>query len=550
MNKQNSQIQADELDILRKRLDRERRAREEAEKLLEAKSDELFTAFQRLEEESALAKTLRVGIEAANDGIALVNSDGEFSYMNQAHETMFGYGEGELLGRPWTVLYTADELARFDSDIMPQFGKDGFWRGEATGLSKDGRSVQQEVVLTQVASGGLICATRDITKRKERERLRRELEESLKRAEHEAALFTISSAFAHDFNNLVCAINGHALLLRNRLQDNHKAIGNLNSIFQAIDQAAALLDALGTEQKANMLKTQRIDLGRVVEMVSEISKSVKPDRVTYTTDLLPNIFVLGNETLLSRCLLNLIKNAFEAIPETGSVRVSMRECPSPVLSENAKRIQIGTQVHENLVVLEITDTGEGVAAEVSEEFLQPYVTTKSREKGTGLGLQSLKVLTESGTASAEIESEIGVGTRFRIFLERAEIEKHLDQGHNGCKKSAELHYLIVDDDALIGEMLREMLNMLSVQATWVDSPFEALRILEADSAAYDTVITDINMPEMNGIELATKIRAAYPHIPIVGFSGQADYLKKNPLFTSLLKKPFDFSDLQSLVGVS
>jgi PAS domain S-box-containing protein len=117
-------------------------------------------------------------MEAAIDGIALLNEDQEYTYLNQAHAMIYGYEHvGELVGKSWRTLYDADELKRFDAEIMPIFGQTGYWQGEALGMKKDGIKFSQEISLTALHGGGVVCVVRDITQRKQAEQTLRQSEE-------------------------------------------------------------------------------------------------------------------------------------------------------------------------------------------------------------------------------------------------------------------------------------------------------------------------------------------------------------------------------------
>ena len=136
---------AAEIAQLRKRLDRERRARVEAEKLLEAKSAELFDASERLKTEAKRAGVLASAVEAARDGVALADPDGIFTHMNTAHARMFGYEPCELIGQNWSDLHEDDTARHIEEEAMPILFETGHWRGEVTSRFRTGAPVQQEV---------------------------------------------------------------------------------------------------------------------------------------------------------------------------------------------------------------------------------------------------------------------------------------------------------------------------------------------------------------------------------------------------------------------
>ena len=239
---------------------RERRAREEAERLLEEKSSMLFDVNQKLEAEAQHARLLVTAIESASDGVAITDAEGRFTFMNKSHAVMFGFTLEELLGEPWSLLYDPTEMRRFERQIMPKFEQFGFWRGETIGRGKNGERVLQEVVLTGLPAGGLICATRDIALRRRAQIRAREMEQRLQKAEQEAALSTLGNAVAHDFNNLIGAISGYAMLIQSEVAADSQAASFSERIGQAADQAAGVIRSLEVERSNDTQTLDDVDL--------------------------------------------------------------------------------------------------------------------------------------------------------------------------------------------------------------------------------------------------------------------------------------------------
>ncbi|NBC20826.1 MAG: response regulator [Alphaproteobacteria bacterium] len=524
---------------LRKRLDRERRARIEAERLLEAKSTELFDACERLKAEARRAGALASAVEAASDGIALADANGIFTHMNTAHAHMFGYETHELIGQLWSDLYEDDTARYIDEVAMPDLFENGHWRGEVTGRSKAGAPVHQEVVLSLRNDGGLICATREIGERLEREREAHELEARLRKAEHEAALFTLGNAVAHDFNNLIAAISGYARLLQSDLQEGGESHDRAARILEAAEQASDVVRSLEVDRHNDIQKTEEIDLVKLLRTGLAISRAIRPAGIRVETNLPESAIVRCNEVLLSRALINIAKNAFEAMGERGVLSVNISFQPSLSPGPDAHSFCLGETGRTGTVVLEMCDTGPGICQSRLQEIFQPFTTSKPPMRGSGLGLLSLKALADSRTAGVEVESSPGNGTCFRIHFGEPAGARASDtvpdrlEGDIGER----VRVLVVDDNAAVGKMLTETLVRLGFDAIWEGDAACALDRIETESFRLDVLLTDLTMPAMDGNELARRARAARASLPMILYSGQSGYIQHDPVFADILTKP-------------
>jgi len=528
-----------EIAQLRKRLDRERRARVEAEKLLEAKSAELFDASERLKSEAERAGALASAVEAARDGVALADAEGIFTHMNTAHARMFGYEPHELIGQNWSDLYEDDTARQIEEEAMPILFETGHWRGEVTGRSRTGASVQQEVVLSLRSDGGLICATRDIGERLEREREARELESRLLKAEHEAALFTLGNAVAHDFNNLIAAISGYALLLQSDFEEGSEAHDRAARILEAAEQASDVVRSLEVERHNDVQSHEEIDLVKLLRTGLAISKAIRPAGIRVETSLPESATVRCNEVLLSRALINIAKNAFEAMGDYGVLTVNVSIQPSLSPGPDAYSYRLGETERTGAVVLEMCDTGPGIPEAKLQEIFQPFATSKPRLRGSGLGLLSLKALADSRKAGVEVVSSRGKGTCFRLYFGEPAGARTLETWTDPVEAEAgeRVRILVVDDNAAIGQMLAETLVRQGYHAVWEGDAVCALRAIETDGFRLDVLLTDLTMPRMAGDDLARRARAARADLPIILYSGQGSYIQPDPVFADILTKP-------------
>lgn len=530
-----------EVERLRRRLDRETRAREEAESLLESKSEELFQTLNRLRTETQRARDLGQAIEAARDGIAITDADGNFTYMNLAHAEMFGYQINEILAQPWSTLYDSAELVRFEQSIMPSFARTGYWHGETIGKSKHGKSIVQDVVLTGLPDGGLICATRDITTRRLQEIEARALETRLQQAEREAALFNIGNAVAHDFNNLLAVISGNAMILKMDIPEDSESFKRVGHIESAAEQAASVIRSLELERGNDTDTVSLINLVDLINTGLNIAGAIQPPDVRLDVSMPSMAMVKINEVLLSRCLLNIVKNAFEAVGGNGKISLRLADGSSPPIIGDTNMKRLGDSSKAAVWTLEITDTGPGISKEKLDRIFDPFFTTKTKIKGSGLGLMSLTSLVETGLARVEVESVIGVGTCFRLmFFEgsgksnESLKDESVSSNISGCKT---VDLMLVDDNPQVGEMLSEVIRRMNYEVLYFQSSTEALEEFKMGHIMPGAVITDLTMPDLTGDELARQIKLLDNSIPVIVYSGQAGFIKPAQSIDLVLQKP-------------
>lgn len=530
-----------EIETLRKRLDRERRARVAAEKLLEQKSAELYDAAEDLKAKTVKVRMLASAVDAITDGLSLTDASGHFVHMNSAHAQMFGYTPAELLNKHWSVLYNDEVRDQVEVEALPEIDIIGFWRGELVGRSASGTPVYQEVILSSRPEGGLVCTSRDIEDRRNREIETRELEARLLKAEREAALFTIGNAVAHDFNNLIAAISGYALLLQMELDEGSQQHERARRISEAADQASGVVRALEVDRSNDVRTVEPIDLAALLRTGLAIADAIRPQGVRTEISLPESAIVSGNEVMISRALINITKNAFEAMGDRGKLSIRLGKQRSSAFDGETASHKLGETIHEPEWVLELTDNGPGIPAEKLARIFVPFETTKRAIQGTGLGLLSLTALSESRAVSIEVESAPGQGTCFRLLFPRESVPAFSDRDLTGhlerLDSKDEGSILVVDDNHAIGEMLVDTLARLGFSATWFSDPQRALELVRSSGFDFDLLLTDLTMPGMAGDELARAAKAARPDLPVILYSGQAGYLAHDPIYSAVLTKP-------------
>lgn len=476
-------------------------------------------AYQRKLEEQFSA------IEATSDGVAITDAAGLFIYLNRAHCTMFGYPDASaLLGKPWSALYSADEAKRIEEIAIPVVFAKGSWRGEARGIDCDGRVVEQEVSLARSPNGGLVCTTRDMADRQRviRERIR--AREQLLLAERQELISRAVSGVAHDFANLMSVISASATTLFSNRQN---CPPELNRIMGAANQATAMLDLILAPTRNAETDRKLYAKAALNKIVDLTAVTLKPYHSISLIALDDDIVIDADGTEFLRVLMNLCSNARDALPSEGAGSIQIVLERFHPKKDLAPRL-VGAIPDGPCAVISICDSGCGIADADLARVFEPFQTTKSFGSGLGLAVVS-EVVTEAGGAiCVQSGSE---GTKFQLIWPLAELgwpEAEIESSE-GMQDVSTTRILIVDDNESVLDLIASEVGKIAGPVTAYSSPIEALMDLENNASEWDVVIVDYDMPEMNGAQLAKRIRIINPDLPII-------------LCTALHEKELDLGD--------
>ncbi len=506
---------------------------------------------ERAATEARLAEQI-AALEASDDGIAATDAEGCFIFMNRAHAAMFGYDRVEaLIGQPWRLLYD-DANARTIAEVaMPQLGAAGRWRGEVQGRRADGSALEQEVSLSLSAAGGIVCVTRDIGGRLALERERGRLRDQLTVAQRQEAVGLLASGIAHDFNNLIAAIAGTASLLE-RAADPQVRRHALR-IQSAAGTAAGLVDkllALGRRLPDRKL----VDLRDILSSVGDlVGPSLADARHRIDLDLPPvPVPALADDTELMQVVLNLVINARDALPPGVGGRIGLALVDSRNDSgagaegalAPAGPVLVGSLPAVPAAIIRISDSGCGIGADDIGQIFEPFYTRKG-DAGTGLGLAVVAGIVADAGGAVALASTPGAGSVFEIWWPlHCEIDG-ADPLRARAAADAELlagmAVLVVDDNPAVVDTLVAMLEQAGAEAGPCLDPADALAAVREDPQAWDLVITDFDMPGMNGAVLARALREIRADLPLMLLSALPRVPQRRAgeaeLFDAVLTKP-------------
>ncbi len=387
------------------------------------------------------------------------------------------------------------------------------------------------------------------------ERLQREVaereraEEALRQAQKMEAVGRLTGGIAHDFNNLLTPVIGGLEIIYRNLDD-EKLKRLAEAALDSSRRGAKLTGQLLAFSRIQRLRMLPVAVDGVIEKMRQILRHTIGTRVAIATELdAAESYALCDENQLENAVLNLAINARDAMADGGTLTIS-----TFVANE------AGGPDHQagDYVCIRVVDTGHGMPPEIAERATEPFFSTKPFGKGTGLGLAQVYGIARQSGGTIRIDSREGEGTTVDILLPKVsaevpgeEPEDSLWTGSGQAKSAPGARILIVDDDPDVRAFLTESLESLGHRAASCASASSAMTVLE--EGAPDLLLLDFAMPEMNGAQLAMKVREKHPDLPIAFVTG---YAESDQLERALgpevpvLRKPFGIDDLEALVTAS
>jgi len=514
-------------------------------------------------------------IELAGDAVGIIDADGRFVFVNDAHRDMYGYTAQELAGEPLMSLYDDAGREFYARQVIPTLRREGMWQGPCTARHRDGTPVEQEVSLSLMPDGGMIRVARDVSARNAAERKQKRLEAELHQAQKLEAIGRLAGGIAHDFNNILAAIEGYAGFLADDLVSHSREAGYARQILTASERGKTLIQQILSFSRRDPLAMQPLDVAEVVGETTGLLRAALPKDIAIDCDLPSEmITVRGNQTALARAVMNLATNARDAVdPHAGRVSVSVRErSGSPAdpsdpdsedheveglgrvrlttLPDGRSALRVGQLEHSGSVVeLAVTDNGSGIRPEILQHVLEPFYTTKATGSGTGLGLSAVAGIALSHGGGLTIESAPGRGTRVVLHLPQvgADTDNAAPAAPSAPDRPA---VLVVDDEKPVAEMIGDAIRRLGRRAITTTSPTQALQILERERHQIACVVTDLMMPEMIGSNLAEKVKQVAPEVMVVLCSGRSflSHQVDNPAIDHVLEKPICRQALAAVFG--
>lgn len=402
--------------------------------------------------------------------------------------------------------------------------------------------------LTNPSLGGVVFTAVDITDKKH-------MELQLIHAQKMETIGELAGGVAHDFNNILTGITGNICMLK-YTSDEDKRGHYISTLENIADRARDLIQQMLVFTKRHEGKPEHINLNQVVQEVIDMSVKSIPKNITIDFRLNGKDFgVFIDHTHLTQVLLNLIVNAKDAIGDNqdGLIAISMNQIH---VDKNSKRQYLLSSTGK-YVRIDVKDNGIGINQEILPKIFDPFFSTKQKgpDKGTGLGLSIAYNIIKNSGGSIQVSSSDGKGSTFSVILpissqQEKELSSDYKLSQSASKQSARI--LIVDDEEMLRDIGKEMLNLLGHSVETACNGFECMDILKKDTLGFDLVILDMIMPGLDGYHTLLEMEKHNIEARVVissGFSFEHEKqdMLSNPLIVAKLNKPFNLHELSQIL---
>jgi PAS domain S-box-containing protein len=502
-------------------------------------------------------------VETASEGIWLLDAASRLAFVNPRIAQWLGVDEEAMQGRPVDDFMDAEEADRCRAVLAGQ----GAGRNEGGAVELRLRRADGSPMWVSLSTrpifddagrpAGALGMLTDINERRQAEERRAALETQLRDAQKMEAIGTLAGGIAHDFNNILAAIIGNVAAARQDAAIGLSGDASLEQIERAAVRARSLVQQILTfsRMQAQELHTQALQ--PVIEETVDMLRAALPAQVELRVNLpAAPVHVRADATQIQQIVMNLCTNAWHALPAgRGRIEVGLAaEDSVPAAQADAATtwspaLLAGARAH-----LWIADNGSGMDEATRARVFEPFFTTKQVGQGTGLGLAVVHGIVSVHGGAINVESAPGAGSRFDLWFPLEDAPEEAVETQHGALDAppgAGQHVLCVDDDPAMVLMVDGLLRRAGYRVTTFEQPAAALARVRADPRAFDIVVTDFNMPEMNGMELAVALARAAPQLPVIITSGfisdemrqQAGELR----IGALLQKEYTLERLAGLV---
>ncbi len=486
-------------------------------------------------------------IESTSDLIASATPDGRVFYTNDAAKKVLG-GLKETHRVNIPDFHPAWAYDIIKNSGIPFAVANDLWEGETAAFTADGREipVSQVIMAHKDSSGKLLYLStimRDMSEHYKNRAERLELQNRLHQAQKMEAIGTLAGGIAHDFNNILSGIFGYCQLAKNHLARPEKASGYIDEIISGSRKAAELIQQILTFSRKSGHQKKPLRLYLVIKEALKLLRASLPSTIEIKEAINTRDRVMADTTKIHQVVMNLCTNAYQAMRETGGVlKVSL---DTVTVDETDAALPQG-----QFVRLVIQDTGPGIEPDIQDKIFEPYFTTKTAQKGTGLGLAVVHGIIEEHHAFIRVNSLPGKGTSFIIHFPVTHAADASTAPHSLNRPSirpGKGHLLLVDDEVSVLNSTSHLLKYYGYTVSSHATGLKALEAFEKNPDLFDLVISDITMPGMTGNQLAKKILAIRPDIPVILCSGYNESVSQQDLaglgIQCYLHKPLLIKDL-------
>ena len=507
-------------------------------------------------------------VEQSAETIIITDPSGIMIYVNPAFTNVTGYSRSRSLGLELHFFQQGDKDIEPYAELVRTVSGGEVWTGRLDDRRQDGSTFLADVTVTPVKddTGNItnhIVSSREITHMAE-------LEKQLLQSQKLEAVGLLTGGLAHDFNNILASILGHAEILLEDLPEGSELNQNARVIKLSVNRGASLIRQLLAFARLQVMHPHAIDLNAGVEATKSMLAGSLGDHFVLDVDLDPDMKkVYADPGQIEMAIVNLVLNARDAMPQGGTISV---RTVGRKISENYHpqgEVKQPPLPPGEYALITIRDSGEGMNEETQKHLFEPFYTTKPDGEGSGLGLATVYGIVQQSGGEILVESELGKGSVFSVFLPVVEedeesthepgtdMESTTSSAPDAFQADGKV-VLLAEDEESLRRLLARQLERAGFTVFEAGSGAEA-EVLYTDSMEQiDILLTDVTMPGMTGVELAQRLRGHEPTLPVILISGYSvdklSQISSIPGGVSLLEKPFTFEalvkEVRAALGIS
>jgi PAS domain S-box-containing protein len=544
-----------QLVVRHKKVEEElREYKKNLEKIVEERTTALKQANTKLEKELTDRITaeeerqrLATAIEQAAESIVICDNQGTILYVNPAFEKTSQYTKKEAVGKSTSLVEAIGPGEDKHKNLWKMLRSGRVWKGRLTNRKKDGTLYEEDATISPVINAkGQICnyvaVKRDVTQ----EVL---LEKKLRQAQKMEAIGTLAGGIAHDFNNILAAIMGFAEISQLSLPEDNTVRLHLDEVLKASYRAKSLVNQILTFSRQKECETKPIRIAVIVKEAIKMLRATLPStiKIVQAVDTSTGAIV-ADPTQIHQIMMNLCTNAAHAMEKSGgTLTVSLRDIYfNQEMAIHSPDLQEGEYVE-----LIVKDSGHGIEPQILERIFDPYFTTKELGKGTGMGLSVVHGIVKTYNGAVTVKSEEGRGTTFQILIPKAKGREDHQRGKQKKISAGSERILFVDDEKILVDIAKKMLEKIGYRVTTRTSSVEALEAFKARPLDYDLLVTDMTMPNMTGDQLAEEIMKIRPGLPVILCTGYSAMITPETAvgkgIQQLLEKPLSIKELSASI---
>jgi two-component system cell cycle sensor histidine kinase/response regulator CckA len=501
----------------------------------------------RLNQAEAVIREQGALLDKAQDAIIVCNLERLIIYWNQGAERVYGWSAAEAAGKDLRDLLFHGDIPPEAQDAAKHMDKGDEWTGELPEFTKDGRTVivQARATLIRDEQGrpkSLLIINTDITEKKN-------YEIQLLRSQRMDSLGALAGGIAHDLNNaLTPIIIGAQLLKENKSGVEQEKI--LDMICASANRGAGMVRQILSFARGSKSQTKQIPVRQLINEMIRIIRNTFPKSILTSVRMGGGLWnVSGDVTELHQVILNLCVNARDAMPQGGTLTL---HAENQTLNLETKSPPADMRPG-SYVMLAVADTGTGIPPEVLPRIFEPFFSTKTPDRGTGLGLSTVASIVKHHNGFIQVHSEVGHGTEFKIYLPALPAtepasppsETILPVGHGEL-------ILVMDDEATVRQMTKTTLENYGYQVVTAISGLDGLTLFQEYRQEIKLLVSDTDMPIMSGLAALHIIQKLEPEIPMIIASGgkqdPASYKQINATHLTVLDKPYTVEQLLQTVA--